>query len=172
MASANFSDLLQAARDAGYSNCPPGTYDVKVISTEAKQTAKGKDMFVIKYEITTGPNAGRKVTNRMTISPESAAALGFFFREMRAMGLDETYFAKNPTVHQIAAELMGKTCQIVVATEQYNGEDRDVVKKIMPPVTGVSSPVMAATPQPVAPQSPAAVAPQRVADPTAPSVPF
>lgn len=169
MASASFSDLLKAASDSGATPCPPGTYDVRVASVETKQTAKGKDMFVIKYEIIGGPHGGRKVFNRMVISPESAPALGFFFREMRAMGLGQDYFANNPTVSQVAADLNGRTCRIEVANELYNNEDRDVVKKIMPPSAGVpAAPMPAATSVVSVPVAKAAPA----ADPMAPTVPF
>ena len=54
MAHASFSDLLKAAEDAGFSNCPPGTYDVRVVAGEARQTGAGKDMIVVKFEIVGG----------------------------------------------------------------------------------------------------------------------
>lgn len=161
MATANFNDLLKAAADAGFGNCPPGTYDVRVVKGEAKTTSANKDMIVVQFEIIGGPNNGRKVTNNFVISPENANALGFFFRHMRAMGLDSAYFEQNPTPAQVAASLVGKTCRIEVGTRTWNGEEREDVKKIMPPVAGqaVAAPVQAP-------------APSQAADPMAPSVPF
>lgn len=175
MASVPFSDLLKASEDAGFTNCPPGTYDVRVASSETKTTAAGKDMIIVKFEIVGGPNGGRKVSNNFVISPENANALGFFFRHMRALGLDSAYFAQNPSVEQVAASLVGKTARIEVGTREWNGEQREDVKKILPPVAGsvappapVSTDPMASAPQAVSPMS----APAPAADPNAPKVPF
>lgn len=167
MASASFSDLLKAAQDAGFSNCPPGTYDVRVVAGEAKQTGAGKDMIVVKFEIIGGPHGGRKIPNNFVISPENANALGFFFRHMRAMGLDDAYFSQNPPPQKVAADLVGKTCRIEVGTRTWNGEEREDVKKIMPPLANASTP---AGPQTMAPTP--AVSTAGAADPMAPQVPF
>lgn len=167
MASANFADLLKAAEDAGFSNCPPGTYDVRVAEGTAKTTGAGKDMIVVKFEIIGGPHGGRKVPNNFVISPENANALGFFFRHMRAMGLDAAYFSQNPSPQKVAADLVGKTCRIEVGTRVWNGEEREDVKKIMAPSTDGSAPAPAPAPVEAAPAAPAPVA-----DPMAPNVPF
>lgn len=165
MATARFSDLMRAAEDAGFSNCPPGTYDVKVVAAEAKSTSAGKDMIVVKFEIIGGPHGGRKVPNNFVISPENANALGFFFRHMRALGLDNTYFGSNPSPQQLAQDLVGRTCRIEVGTRTWNGEEREDVKKIMPSA-GVPAPSV-----PVTDNVPAQM-PSMAADPMAPSVPF
>lgn len=168
MATANFSDLLKAAEDAGFSNCPPGTYEARVVAGEAKSTSAGKDMIVVKFEIIGGPHGGRKVPNNFVISPENANALGFFFRHMRALGLDAAYFSQNPSPQQLATDLVGKVCQIEVGTRVWNGEEREDIKSIKPVAAG------AATPGPVADvmSKPAAATPVGVADPMAPNVPF
>lgn len=175
MASANFKDLLKAAEDAGYSNCPPGVYDVRVAAVETKLTAKGKDMFVIKFEIANGPNAGRKVFNRITISPENSTALGFFFREMKAMGADSAFFATDPSVQAVAAKILNALCRIEVGTQMYNNEEREDVKKVLPPLGGpVSAPPVVpsvAAPVPVAAPIPV-VTTVKVADAAAPSLPY
>jgi hypothetical protein len=166
MASANFADLLKAAEDAGFSNCPPGTYDVRVVEGTAKTTSAGKDMLVVKFEILGGPHGGRKVPNNFVISPENGTALGFFFRHMNAMGLDSAYFSQNPAPQKVAADLVGKTCRIEVGTRVWNGEEREDVKKIMAPSPDAAAPSPAPTPV----QAPPVAAP--VADPMAPNVPF
>lgn len=164
MATANFADLLKAAEDAGFSNTPPGTYDVVVTDAEAKTTGAGKDMIVVKFQIQGGPHGGRKVPNNFVISPENANALGFFFRHMRAMGLDAAYFAQNPSPAQVAQSLVGKSCRIEVGTRTWNGEEREDVKKIMAPTSGQATPVVQDTVTHVQ------VA--KSADPMAPNVPF
>lgn len=168
MATANFADLLKAAEDAGFSNCPPGTYDVRVAEATAKTTGAGKDMIVVKYEIIGGPHGGRKVPNNFVISPENANALGFFFRHMQAMGLDAAYFSQNPSPQQVATDLVGKTCRIEVGTRVWNGEEREDVKKVLAPLSGAETP---AAPAPAAPAVDASK-PAPVADPMAPNVPF
>ena len=169
MAQTQFSDLLKAAEDAGYSLCPVGTYDVTIAAVEAKKTAKGKDMFAIKYQIANGPHANRNIFNNVTISPESAAALGFFFRDMKAMGLPSEYFAANPSVDQIAKDLTGKTCRVEVGRREWGGEERENVTKVMPAATGATGVpvVLSATPDPMA-----APVIDFTPDPTAPQVPF
>lgn len=166
MTQANFADLLKAAEDAGFSNCPPGTYDARIVAGEAKQTSAGKDMIVVKYEIIGGPHGGRKVPNNFVISPENANALGFFFRHMRAMGLDGAYFAQNPLPQKVAADLVGRECRIEVGTRTWNGEEREDVKKIMPPVTGQAPTPAVSAADTLANTTPTA------ADPMAPHVPF
>lgn len=193
MAAVDFRDLLAAAGDAGYSLLPNGPYDVKVFAVEAKKTGKGKDMFAVQYEITSGPHMGRKVKNNMTISPDSPMALGFFFREMKAMGLSIEFFQTNPTPQAVAATLIGRVCRIEIGKGSFNDEERDEVKRIMPPVGGVASPPpVAAAPQPKAqpkaqpvsqtpPPAPAnlpaedaapAVSEYLSADPNAPELPY
>jgi hypothetical protein len=168
MAQANFADLLKAAQDAGFSNCPPGTYDVQVVKAEAKTTASGKDMLVVTYQIVGGPHGGRKVPNNFVISPENANALGFFFRHMAAMGLDTQFFAANPSPQQVASALVGRNCRIEVGTRTWNGEEREDVKKVMAPTTGAAGAPIQATPTAVA----SAPAIAKEADPMAPQVPF
>ena len=168
MATANFADLLKAAEDAGFSNCPPGTYDVRVVEGSAKTTSANKDMIVVKFELLSGPHAGRKVSNNFVISPENANALGFFFRHMRAMGLDSAYFSTNPSPQQVASSLVGKTCRIEVGTRVWNGEEREDVKKIMP-LDPAQVPAAAPAVQDVVT---AATVVTKEADPMAPSVPF
>lgn len=167
MATANFADLLKAAEDAGFSNCPPGTYDVVVVKGEARTTSAGKDMIVVSFQIQGGPHGGRKVPNNFVISPENANALGFFFRHMRALGLDSAYFSQNPSPQQVAADLVGKTCRIEVGTRTWNNEEREDVKKIMP-----SAPGQAPATGPEQAAAPATPAPVQAADPMAPKIPF
>lgn len=166
MASASFSDLMKAAADAGFSNCPPGTYDVRVVAGEAKTTGAGKDMIVVKFEIVGGPHGGRKITNNFVISPENANALGFFFRHMKAMGLDSAYFEKNPTPQQVAADLVGRACRIEVGVRVWNGEEREDVKKVMAPIAPDAAPSVSA---PLPHEVTVAVG---AADPMAPQTPF
>jgi hypothetical protein len=192
MAAISFTDLLAAAGDAGFSLLPNGPYDVKVFAVEAKKSGKGKDMFAIQYEILSGPHMGRKIKNNLTISPESPIALGFFFREMKAMGLAAEFFQTNPTPQVVAATLVGKVCRIEVGKGSFNNEERDEVKKVMPPLGGAAAaPVMASAPQPKAqpkaqpvaqtpPPAPVSTITDTIptsseylsADPNAPEVPF
>jgi hypothetical protein len=166
MATANFADLLKAAEDAGFSNCPPGTYDCRVCEATAKTTSAGKDMIVVKFEILGGPHGGRKVPNNFVISPENANALGFFFRHMRALGLDSAYFSQNPSPQKVASDLVGNTCRIEVGTRVWNNEEREDVKKIM-----AATPDQASVPAVQAPVE-ATQQPAQVADPMAPKLPF
>jgi hypothetical protein len=183
VATTTWADLMKSADDAGFSNTPPGTYDATVFSAEAKTTSNGKDQVVVRFQIVGGPNGGRKTAPRnLVVSPENPNALGFFFRDMRSLGLGNDFFAKEPSMQAIAAALVGRPCRIEVGTRVWNNEEREDIKRIMPSAPGGASVPVApvAMPQPVVPQpvmpQPAADVPQTLAmvaaDPSAPKLPF
>lgn len=173
MTSVNFRDLIASAQDSGVSNTPIGEYDAKVATTEVKKTGGGKDSISVRFEIITGPLAGRKTAPRaFVISPESANALAFFFRDMRTLGLGEDFFSGNPPLETVASALVGKPCRIVVGTRRWNDEDREEITKIKSPQHAAGAP-----PAPVI--TPAAPATQMsqppvyaTADPAAPPLPY
>lgn len=191
-----WGDLLKVADEAGFTPLPIGEYDVIVASAEVKATQSGKDSIVVYFQVTTGPQQGRKIRNQFTISPDNPNAVGFFFRHMTAIGLTREYFAQTPppTMHHVAANLVNRPCRIKVSHREWGGTMRDNVDSIMPagvlmpqgpqvpqapqgapiqaaPVPSVpGTPVVNAVPAaPAAPQVPQA--PAAPATPVAPAVP-
>lgn len=132
----NWGDLQKAADDAGFNPVPDNDYDFEVAKAEAKKTSNGKDMIATQLKITSGPYEGRLLFNNFTISPESPAALGFFFRDMETLGLPREYFASNPGIAVVAQTLVGRRGRATVTTREFGGAKRNDVKKITPLVGG------------------------------------
>lgn len=169
MASAFYRDLLKKRQDAGFEMCPVGVYDVKVIGAEVKiNESSGRKTFIVQYEILTGPLAGRKVKNWMTIVEEYPGLVAMWFKDMAAMGLDDAFFEAEPGDQQICDALKARTCQIAVGRRKKNKTSDEEVEdiKVKPPLTG-AIPAAPPAPDPMA----AAMAGAPAADPDAPGLP-
>ena len=137
----NWDDLLKVANEAGFTLTPIGEYDVVVDKAEATQskgsdTAPPKEMIKVWFRVTTGPQAGKGgIINRFTLSPDNPTALGFFFRELGHLGLDEAYFKAQgqPRMAQIAADLVGRQCRIKLGHRQFGDTMQHNVEKVMAP---------------------------------------
>lgn len=154
MADFTWSDLKKAAEDAGFVVVPKGLYNAVISKSEAKKTSQGKDQIKVVFKILDGPLAGKPVNSQFVISPENPTALGFFFRHMKAMGLDGSYFATLAPgavgMNKLANDLIGRSCQIDVVIDEWQGEDRNKVNGIKPLVgtVGMAAATMAGMPQP------------------------
>jgi hypothetical protein len=127
----NWAELMQQA-GGGFEPLPPSEYDVQVVSAEAKPSSTGKLMISVRFQVLSGPQAGRPVYNNFTLSPENPQALGFFFRHMKVLGLDENFFRSNPAPEQVAESLKGRQCRIKLGQKPYQGEMRNNVERISP----------------------------------------
>lgn len=174
-----WNDLLKVADEAGFTPLPIGDYDVIVAEATVKGTNGGKDSIVVQFQVTTGPQQGRKIRNQFTISPENPNAVGFFFRHMAALGLPREYFAQSPTLPQVAQALLNRPCRIKVSHREWSGQVRDNVDAINPAqptgfvvpgmTPGVAAPAVPAIPNaPVVPPNPQ---PAYVPTPAAPPAP-
>ena len=165
MASFSWSDLRQAADEAGFTVIPAGPYAVTVKTAEAKKTGTGKDKISVRFTINAGPMSGKSLFNDFVISPENGTALGFFFRHMKALGLGPDYFAALPAgdggLQKLANDLVGKSCEADVGIRLWNEEERNEIKGLKPLGTptaagsvspGVPQPQPSPQPQP-APQA-------------------
>lgn len=136
----DFEELLGIAKEAGFATVPPGTYHVEVERAEHTMTSTDKPMIKVMYRLIPGLNGEVKGTvwNNFVISRESAAALSFFFRHMKAMGLPEEYFRQKPrpTMDEVCAALIGRPCRIKVENRAWNDLIQPDVKNVMPPVAG------------------------------------
>lgn len=173
MQDTNWGQLMDQA-SATFAPLPVGEYAVTVDTAAAAQTSTGKLMFKIKYKVVGGPHNGRTVFNNVTLAKDNPNALGYFFRDMEAMGLPKQYFAGNPSDEHVAASLVGKSCKVVLEHREYQGEMRENVKSIKKGAAGPAGPgAPPAPPAAAAPVVPAAppVAVAPVAAPVAAPVP-
>lgn len=164
MATVSYGDLIKSYEDSGEELCPVGTYDVKVAEAKFSPTSTGRDQFIVVYEILTGPYAGRKVKNWMTIVSEYPGLVKRWFDQMEAMGLNRDYFRAEPPNDRVCADLTGRTCRIEVGRRKKKGssdEETEDISKVMP-LDAAAVPMTADPMRMVAP----------AADATAPAVPF
>ena len=167
-----WGDLIKEAGTAteGYEPLPTGTYDVKVVKAAHKVAQSGKSMFEVQFQVVSGPHANRMVWNRFVVVPDSPRALGYFFANMKSLGLDTAFFAASPSDDTVASALEGANARIEVGQTEYNGAIRNEVKKVFPPEGGASivPPVASSAGAPVI-NTPTA---SPSAAPTVPSAPF
>lgn len=172
MASARYDDLIQRRRDAGYELFPVGTYDTVVIGAEKPN--KGAAMgFIVEFEVTTGPLAGRRFKPWMTLSEtvieQYPGLIDMWFKEMAALGLNEDYFAAEPGDEQVIAALKGRTARVQVGRRvKKNSTDEVADYKVFPPAVPQAA-VAAPAPDPMAVGAVPVAAP--AADPNAPGMP-
>lgn len=136
MTSVSWGDLQKAAGEAGFDPVPAGPYDVIVDSATAKKAGTGKDMITCQFRVQGGPYDGKIIFNQFVLSPENPNALAFFFRHMAAMGLGEAYFASNPQLERVAADLQGRACRITVSVREWNDTMRNQVDAVAAPAGG------------------------------------
>lgn len=166
-----WSELQEQAAIA-FSALPAGEYGVVVTEATAVESKNGKPMIKVKLRVQDGAHAGRVVFNNFVVSTDNPTALGFFFRNMKAFGLDATYFAGNPTMPEIADRLLGIPVIVTLGVRTYQGEEQNEVKTIRPSTGGpVGMPAAVALPG-MGASAPAAVPsglPQATTLPAAPA---
>lgn len=141
-----WQQLMDAADEATFQVWPAGEYEVEVAAAEAVKTKSGdKDMIKVQFKALSGPMKGKgNCFSQFVISPENQTALSFFFRHMRALGLDQEFFKAGPAMPQVAKALVGRRARIKVEIRQWNEQDQNDVKNVLPPLpssTGGSAPV-------------------------------
>src|SRR5437868_2285864 len=152
MASAMYSDLLKKRQDAGLEMFPIGIYDVRVV--DAEKPNKGGMGFIVQFEVTSGPLAGRKFKNWMTLSDtvieNYPGLLAIWFKEMAALGLGDDFFAAEPDDKAVIAALKGRPATAKVGRRKKKNSDDEVEDiRIDPPAGGVTL-VAAPAPDPMA----------------------
>jgi hypothetical protein len=133
-------------------------------------------MVKVKYTVTSGPHANRRVWNQYVVSPENPNAMSFFFQHLGAHGLDGAFIAQcapgEAGVAQMAAAMLGTQVRLELGVEMYQGQNRNKVVKVMPPTTGAGMPSPQGTPAAAAPApTPPAAPPLPPAAPAAPAPP-
>lgn len=164
----NWLDLLNEAKQNGgpqdFGPIPSGEYRLKVMDAETRQTQKGKTKYTIKAQVQDGAHAGRLIWDDLIVSPESSGAMGFFFRKMKAIGLDEQFWATSPTDDQITTALRDREFLGKVIIDNYGGKDRNQIDGYKPIAAlaagGFIPPAPQAAGAPTAPPFGGAPAPQ------------
>ena len=104
---------------------PAGSYDVIVSSAEVEETSTGNLMCRIAFTVERGPQMGRTVTCHLVCVPEVPDSVGYFFSQLRALGLSSADFAalSGDTAEQsIGRALVGRRAHLTVAPAQPSPE--------------------------------------------------
>lgn len=129
-------DTLQKQAAAAFDPIPKGEYAMTVVKSEAVTASTGKPMIKVNMRVDGGPNNGRLVFNNFVVSTDNPNAMGFFFRHMKAFGLDADFFGTSPSMPQVADALLGRSALVSLDIRQYQGQDQNDVKS-MKPLTGI-----------------------------------
>lgn len=158
MVTIDFNRALQDAKSASFEALPAGDYDVEVAEATATRSSNGKPMIKAQMIVLSGGYARRRVFNNFVLSLENAQAMAIFFRHMKCFGLTDAFFAglgADGSMEAVATALVQRRARLTLGIRQWQGEDRNEVKQIMP-YTGAPGP---ATGGPVGPTPPGANVP-------------
>lgn len=185
MTTIDFNKALADAKSASFEALPNGDYNIEVTGADAVTASTGRPMIKCKMKVVDGPYQNRPVMTQFVLVIDNPNALSMFFRNMKAFGLDEAFFAQMGqmgSLEPVAGALAGRRAQVTLGTRQWQGEDRNEVTAIkkytgapgtmtgpsapgMPPMGGPVSPgAFPGTPQ-MPPQAPAPQAPPAPAVP-------
>lgn len=126
---------------------PAGDYDVRIAESSAVRASTGKPMIKVRFEVTSGPRAGRKFFHNFVITTQgenAEKAMAVFFRNMKVFGLDEAYFRSDPPLDQVAKAVLGKVCKVTTTVREWQGQLNENVTRIQAATPGVA--LAAATP--------------------------
>lgn len=146
----NFQQLYQNTGEI--EAVPASEYDVLVEEVDVVETkTTGLPMLKLKLRIQGGPQNNRVLFDNINIThtdPSKAEAVQrFFFRKMAALGLGyDGYLIHNPSLEQIAQDLVGKTSHVKTKTREWNGATQTDVSAYMGPARGVGGPAGLAGP--------------------------
>jgi hypothetical protein len=171
----NFNQAIQDAKSVSFEALPIGEYRIRIIESTATMSQTHKPMIKVKMEVTEGPYAPRKVFNQFTLSLENPNAVAIFFRQMKAFGLDEQFFASlgaQGSLDPVASALMGREAYVKLSHREWQGETRNNCEGFRPvvgaPAAGVPGmPLGSGVPG----MPPPAMAPQVQQMPQAPPAP-
>jgi hypothetical protein len=137
-----------------------GEFPVIVHKAEAGQSQNGKTMIKCQLKVESGPYAGRTISHNFTFSPENPNAVAFFFSDLALLGADDKFFETDPNTSDIAQRITGARATALLEKNNYQGRDREQVKRFSAPGAGgpfvATSGFPAATALPQASSLPAA----------------
>jgi len=173
MGSINFKDALASAVDVS-SPLPDGKYLAQVSNVELQASKNNKVQFKVNFKVLQGEHANRGCSTLITVSPESQAAMGIFFKEMETLGVPKAFFEQDNVDETDVLNLLNeRKVQLYLTTDAakaYNPDFTNVQRMDALPA-GTAAVPTAAAPVAVAPAPVAAVPPVVAAPPVAVAAP-
>ena len=141
---------ITVSKDAvkGRDVVPSGLYDVRLVAFRPKPTKAGDSVNLNgQFEIQNHPEyAGRMVFDNLSTNANAAWKLVAF---VKAFGLDMTEAAdgslsipgeftgpeNDATQWKYVGPLVGRTGKVEVAVDNYNGNDKNIIKTFVPAAT-------------------------------------
>ena len=111
--------------DKAYEPIPADDYDYIISKSEAVKTKAGdKDMLKVQFKVIHGDHAKRVVFHNFVLTTDSPISMSIFLKQMNVLGLDEAYFAADPSVEKLAADLVGRVFRGKTEITEWNGKQR------------------------------------------------
>lgn len=135
MTTVNFTQVLKDAKSASFEALPVGDYDVEIEKADSVTSSNGRPMIKATFKVIVGPHTNRKVINNFVLVVDNPTALAIFFRNMKAMGLSDEFFASlgaSGTLDPVAQSLVGRRARLKLGQREWNGEMRNEVSQVMP----------------------------------------
>lgn len=119
--SENLQELFaEYQRTAAINVLPKGKHKLKVTSC----TVKSNGVQPV-YEVVEGPDAGKRAMAGGIFPGATEGGRQAFFRKLEKFGLGESFFAKAPSLQDIAEALKGRVIEADLDVKEWNGEDRN-----------------------------------------------
>lgn len=159
----SWNDLMAESKVEAVKFAPltPDTYSF-VVKDVAKvgQTGKGHPKFTINPSVEAGERTNARIWHDFNVTEKPGANARYFFEPLAALGLNESFFASNPSPEQIGQALQGRRFTAEVYEELGNdGVTRPKLRSFAQAVgsapangalPGMGGPTMAAQPLPAA----------------------
>ena len=126
-------DFSGVSDQSGFAAIPRGLYDANVDEmVYGMSQSSGNPMWTWKFEVEGGEHAGRKLFFHTVLNgaslPRTKKTLAAIAPEVLQRGaFDAKALAES-------GELLGKKCRIRVDIKKYQGEDRNNVRDVLPPL--------------------------------------
>lgn len=128
MTGINFKDLYNEAGKL----VPLGEYDTIVTKVEATTASTGKPMIKAQFVIEEGQFKNRTLFSQFTLSAENPNALRMWFNQMKQFGMEGAFWDTNPSLEDIAQNILGKRIRCVVNHREWQGNMRENVDGYKP----------------------------------------
>ena len=143
---------FQAIAGKGFDPYPAGTYPAEVTGAEFKHPAGKNPYFKLEFTHTEGPTVRRKAWDNCTLA-DSEGSSGVFFQKMRALRLDDTFWADfrdselEVAAPEVCSRVIGVPVNLVEYVDEYpkgSGIFQNKVRRILPGAASVPQPTAAA----------------------------
>jgi len=108
---------------------PEGIYDAVVFTAEVKTSAKGTKYVAWEFKVTQKGSEGRKAWLNNSLQEQ---ALWTVMRTLAALG-EPVENMKDKKFRINLKQYFGKPCRLAISQEEYQGEPRQRVLRVLPP---------------------------------------